>query len=146
MALHLIQGPAGGGKSQVVRDLVAAGTVQVVADITRTWAAVGGYERDEEGRYPVREDYDPALSIARYLQVVTVRRALEANADVAVTTSRRGQAARWISIADEHGTETLIRTVDPGEATVRQRLADVFGKPLSAECDRAVRRWYEGGS
>ncbi|MDE0474959.1 MAG: AAA family ATPase [Gammaproteobacteria bacterium] len=144
--LHLIQGPAGGGKSQVVRDLVAAGTVQVVADVTRTWAAVGGYERDEDGKYPVREDDDPALFIARYLQVVTVRQALQADVDVAVTASSRGQAAKWIEIADETGKRTLIRTVDPGEATVRRRLADVFGSPLSAECDRAVRRWYEGGS
>ena len=138
--LHLVEGPAGAGKSQVTAELVEAGTVAVVADVTALWVALSGVKRGPDGRYPVREDDDPALGTARYLQAVAVRHALEQDADVAVTTSRPGQAARWRHVSTRHTLE--VTTVDPGEEVVRQRLALPETGELSPECQRAIDRWF----
>lgn len=142
MSLTLIQGPAGGGKSQIAADLLAAGGIDLLADITQLWVALSGVERDAEGRYPEREDDDPALESARYMQSVLVRFALSLGANVAVTTSRRDQEERWQRAAEEADTDFEIRTVDPGEDVVRGRLTGPDGQ-LSAACDRAIRRWYD---
>ena len=142
MSLTLIQGPAGGGKSQIAADLLAAGGIDLLADITLLWVALSGVERDAEGRYPEPEDDDPALESARYMQSVLVRFALSLGANVAVTTSRRDQEERWQRAAEEADTEFEVRTVDPGEDVVRGRLTGPDGQ-LSAACDRAIRRWYD---
>ena len=42
MPLILIEGPAGGGKSELLREMLAAGEIDVAADITAT---VGGNGR-----------------------------------------------------------------------------------------------------
>ena len=124
------------------------GEVDVVSDVTRLWAALGGYERGPDGRYPVRADDDPALTTALYVQAVAVRRALREGAAVAVTTSRAGQASRWQALAGQVEVEFSVevsfevRTVDPGEDVVRARLADPDTGELSPECEKAVRRWY----
>lgn len=144
MSLTLIQGPAGGGKSQVAAAMLAAGEVQVVADVTRLWVAFSGAVRGPDGRYPIRLDTDPALSVARYTQAVAVRVGLEEGADVAVTTSRAGQAERWGAVADDAGTPLTVRTVDPGLAVVRARLADAATGALAPACETAIGRWYDG--
>ena len=90
--LVLIQGPAGGAKSQVAAEMLEAGEVQVLADTTALWAALSGVQRGPDGKYPVRQDDDPALAVALYVQAVAVRRGLEAGTDVGVT--RRLGAAR----------------------------------------------------
>ena len=146
--LILVEGPAGSGKSQVLALMRETGEVDVVSDVTRLWAALGGYERGPDGRYPVRADDDPALITALYVQAVAARRALREGAAVAVTTSRAGQAARWQALAAEVELEVSfevsyqVRTVDPGESVVRARLADPDTGELSADCSRAVQRWY----
>lgn len=139
--LTLVQGPAGSGKSQVAAEMLEAGEVEVLSDVTSLWIALSGVTRGADGRYPVRSDQDPALIVALYVQAVAVRRALEAGAAVAVTTSRRGQAARWQEVAEAVGAAFNVRTVDPGEQVVRARLADADGV-VSPECERAVGRWY----
>lgn len=140
--LTLIQGPAGGAKSQLVTELLAAGEIDIVSDVTRLWVALSGVTRNPDGRYPVRLDDDPALHTARYLQAVAVRRALEDSARVAVTTSRAGEVARWQRVAEDAGGVFTVRTVDPGEDVVRARLAEADGE-LSPECNKAVKRWYK---
>ena len=57
--LVLIQGPAGGAKSQVAAEMLEAGEVQVLADTTALWAALSGVQRGPDGKYPVRQDDDP---------------------------------------------------------------------------------------
>ena len=89
MTLILIEGPAGGGKSEVADAMLAAGEVDVIADVTALWAALSGAVRGADGRYPVRLDDDPALRIARYLQRAAVRQALRISVNVAATTSQR---------------------------------------------------------
>ena len=139
--LYLIQGPAGSGKSAVAADSLAAGEIEVLLDTTALWAALSGAVRGPDGKYPVRGDDDPALGAALYLQAVGARFSLEQGARVGVTTSRRGQEARWAEVAREAGAEINVRTVDPGEDVVRGRLAGPDGS-VSSDCERAIGRWY----
>ena len=60
MALSILRGPAGSGKSQEMRE---RGDTLIV-DLTALWAALRGFERGEDGTYPIREDGDPALPLA----------------------------------------------------------------------------------
>ena len=140
--LTLIAGPAGSGKSAVAAESLAAGEIEVLADTTALWVALSGARRGPDGRYPVRDESDPALASALYLQAVAARFALSRGARVGVTTSRRGQESRWAQMAQEAGVEFNVRTVDPGEAVVRARLSDGDGN-LSSECERAIGRWYQ---
>ena len=140
--LVLIQGPAGSGKSQLAAEMQEFGEFRVYSDITSLWAALCGAVRGPDGKYPERQDDDPCLEIARYLQTVAARRALQDGVDVGVTTSRRGQELRWQQLADEAGGSFSVRTVDPGRRVVEARLSDDDGQ-LSAACDRAIRRWYD---
>ena len=119
--------------------------------MTAIWAALSGARRGPDGKYPIRSEDDPALGAALYLQTVGARFALEQGARVGVTTSRRAQEARWAQMAQEAGGRPLgprrlvefnVRTIDPGEDVVRARLADADGN-LSAECARAIGRWYQ---
>lgn len=132
--LYLIQGPAGGGKSRIAREIVRRPNT-VMADITQLWAAVGAYERP----YPIRQDDDPALAVALYIQVTIARFALREGHDVVVTSARH-QVDRWQAIADEYDSPLHVQTVDPGEDIVRSRLA--VNGVLSPECERAIGRWY----
>ena len=142
-SLTLVEGPAGSGKSQIVNEMLASGELDVVADLTAIWAAVRGIERDDDGRYPVRTDDDPAIAsgLAAYTRAVVVRRGLEQDLDVGVTTGTPETAPRWSGVAAESGAAFSVLTVDPGRAVVTARLADADGV-LSDECAGAIGRWY----
>ena len=139
-SLTLLEGPAGAGKSQEAARMLAAGEADVLADLTSLWAAMRGYERDGEGRYPVRADNDPVLPLASYMRAAVVRAALREGLAVAVTTGTPDMATRWAAVAEETGAAFTVRTIDPGEAVVRERLAE--NGTLSPACEKAVRRWY----
>ena len=152
--LTLIEGPAGGGKSQLAADLLDAGAVEAVADVTALWAALAGARRGPDGRFPERSDADPALHVARYVQPAAARVCLDSGHDVAVTTSRRGQAERWRALATAAGAEFAVRTVDPGVEVVIARLSTdrprreesrARGGYFSRSCFLAVSRWYPRG-
>ena len=161
-SLTLVEGPAAGGKSQVVADMLQSGEVQVAADVTALWVALSGATRGPDGRYPVRSDDDPALHAARVVQTAAVASGLREGYDVAVTTSRPDQAGRWRGMAEDAGAPFRIRTVDPGMENVVARL-QIIGEPgvddteviieeadgrirsrgkLSGPCRKAVNRWY----
>ena len=137
MALKILRGPAGAGKSQEI----PPGTVR--ADLTAIWAAVTGAERDADGRYPIREDGDPALALAAYLKLTIVRYAKREGLNGVVTTSSSSPEA--VERLREAGATAGVETVDPGEAVVRRRLADRRTGRLHAACERAVSRWYRRG-
>ena len=139
-SLTLLEGPAGAGKSQEAARMLRAGEADILADLTALWAAMRGFERDGEGRYPVRADDDPALALASYMRAAVVRAGLREGLAVAVTTGTPDMATRWAETAQEAGASFTVRTVDPGEAVVRERLA-VDGE-LSPACERAIGRWY----
>ena len=141
--LNLIQGPAGSGKSQVAADMLEAGEVEVLLDVTAIWAALSGARRGPDGKFPVRSEDDPALGAALYLQAVGARFALEQGARVALTTSRRGTEARWAEVARAAGVQFNTRTVDPGRDIVVARLSDPETGVLSGPCAQAIDRWYK---
>lgn len=141
--LYLLQGPAGSGKSQLARDMLEAGEADVLADVTQLWAGIGGYERDPAtGKYPIRQDDDPALDAALYVQATVVHFALRQNRNVIVTTSRPDQVERWKAVADEYGAPMQVRTVDPGIDVIRARLADAETGEVIDECEAAIGNWY----
>ena len=132
-ALLLVEGPAGSGKSQLVASMLTAGEVDILADLTALWAAVRGIERLPDGRYPVRQDDDPAVrsGLAAYIRAAVVRQALRDDLRTVVTSGTPETATRW----------ARVQTIDPGEEVARQRLAEPDGT-LSAQCARAIARWY----
>ena len=141
--LFLIEGPAGSGKSQLARDLLDAGQVELLADTTALWAAIGGHERGPDGKYPVRNEDDPALHTARYLQTVAAGFALREGYKIAVTTSQRDQVEKWTAVANRYDASLSVQTVDPGRDVVAARLADPVTGELSDECEQAISRWYK---
>ena len=138
--LTLIEGPAGSGKSQLARDLLAAGHIDLLADVTNIFAAITGATRGPDGKYPVRLDSDPGVAASLYVQAVIARYALRNSLRVAVTTSRRNQVDRWKAIADEEAAAFAVRTVDPGIEIIRQRLSE--GGRLETACEVAMAKWY----
>lgn len=145
MALTLLQGPAGSGKSQLVQSMIADGAADVQADVTALWAALTGAERDEHGKFPIRRADDPALPLARITKAVVVRQGIRQGLRVVVTAGVPGQAPRWQNVADAEGEDEFsVLTEDPGRETVERRLEDPETGELSPECRRAVSRWYGG--
>ena len=141
--LILVEGPAGGGKSGLAREMREAGEIDLIADNTALWVAMTGVQRGTDGRYPVRLDSDLGLHAARYLQATAVSFGLREGMRVAVTTSQRNQAERWGGLAAQHSTPFSIRTVDPGREIVTARLSDPVTGVLSDECDTAISRWFK---
>ena len=138
MALSIVRGPAGGGKSQWIQERLRPG--EVVIDFTRLYVALAGVERGPDGRYPVRQDGDPRLALAEYVRMVAVRQASDRELDGYVTTSdSRPEAVERLQAAGATGE---VETVDPGESVVRARLADAVTGALSPQCEIALGRWY----
>ena len=141
-SLLLIEGPAGSGKSQEVARILAANEADVVADLTAQWVALRAVERRPNGRYPVRFDDDPSVStgLAAYMRAVVVRRGLQLGLNVVVTSGSPRTAPKWAAVAQEEKASFMLRTIDPGEAAVRARLAE--DGELSDQCEAAIDRWY----
>ncbi len=140
--LLLVEGPAGSGKSQLVNEMLANGELDIVADYTGLWVALRGVQRGPDGRYPIREDSDPVVTsgLAAYLRAAAVREGLRQGLNVAVTSGTPDTAVKWAEVARETETPFQVRTEDPGESVVRERLS-VDGE-LPQQCELAVRRWY----
>lgn len=141
--LVLIEGPAGGGKSDLARELLESGEVDLLADVTELWAATGGYTRGPDGKYPVRTEPDPALSMGRFLQYVAVGFALREGYKILATTSQRDQTEKWQAVANRYNAPLSVRTVDPGREVVEARLRDPVTGELDPECESALSRWYK---
>ena len=142
MSLILIEGPAGSGKSQLAAAMLAAGEIDVQADLTAIWAALRGVERGPDGHFPIRLGDDPAIrtGLASYIRAAVVRQGLRDGLNVAVTSGSPDTAVKWSVVAEETGATFQVQTIDPGEATVRERLT-VDGV-LPDECEAAIGRWY----
>ena len=142
--LTLVEGPAGSGKSQLVEGMLAAGEIDVQADLTAIWVGLRGVRRGPDGRYPKRLDGDPTITsgLAAYMRATVVRQGLRQGLRVAVTSGTPATAVKWAEVARENQSLFTVLTVDPGEDVVRQRLMEVGEDQLAEECERAVRRWY----
>ena len=141
--LVLVEGPAGSGKSQEVARMLRAGEVDIQADLTAQWVALRAVERGPHGRYPVRPASDPTITtgLAAYLRAVAVREGLRSGLNVAVTSGTPNTAVKWSRVAEEAGAPFRVTTIDPGEAVVRERLANDDGS-MDDECEMAISRWY----
>ena len=135
VSLGINIGPAGAGKSQVIEELRQPG--QVLLDYTGLYAAIGGVQRGPDGRYPERLDGDPLLPLIAAVKDYAVEQAVTRELDGYVTSSSRDDIERLERIT---GQKAVI--VDPGEEVTKARLADPVTGELSAECSKALARWY----
>ena len=137
----LISGPAGGGKSQVARQLrdEIPGPV-VVADFQSLVVAILQQERDAGGRYPVRPDW--VLPLAEHLRREVIDAARAREIDV-IATNSDGDPGRRRRLLDRLGPGATERIIDPGRATVTARLSQEGTGILIPACDSAISRWYD---
>ena len=139
----LLSGPAGGGKSQLVRDLLRKATVPTVAaDFQSLVVALLLLEREPAtGLYPVRPEW--VLPLAEYARQAIITGATAREISI-ITTNSDGDPARRRSLLARLGPGATERIVDPGIDVVEARLADSGTGELSNECGRAINRWYGG--
>ena len=138
MAVNILRGPAGAGKSQWFDANAEPGSLWL--DLTAIWASIRGLERGPDGRYPVRLDDGQGLRMAAYLKSTGIAFAERENLNGWTTTS--SSAPESIERLRARGASGVVRTIDPGEQVVRRRLTDPITGELDPECDRALLRWY----
>lgn len=132
MAIKILAGPAGGGKSDVADDMEGG----VVVDTTRLFNAlfptlVGSVRTGEDGR----------LLLTQYVKAVALRQAVESGLDGYVTTSDPAAIDGLLAVTGMSRDDGLI-IVDPGRAVVLERLRESQGRDREAACTQAVDRWY----
>ena len=138
----LVSGPAGGGKSDVVRRerdlLLAAGTPAIVVEFQLIYAALTGDARDPDtGRYPAR---DPdLLPLVEYTRRAAITGATQRQIAI-VASNSDGDPVRRSFLLGLLGIGARELVIDPGRAVVEARLA--VDDELSGECAAAVNRWY----
>ena len=136
----LLSGPAGAGKSQIARKLLAGATAPTVAaDFQALVVALTLAERGADGLYPIRPNW--ILPMAEYLRRATISTARQRGLGI-VATNSDGDPERRRVLLNELGEGAREQVVDPGRDVVRARLADPFDGALSRECDAAIGRWY----
>ena len=139
----LLSGPAGGGKSQRARELLAESPEPaIIVDFQQTYAQILAIERDPEtGRYPERKESDSfAIPLTTEIRLGMLAAAKAQQVAVIMTNSDGdlGRRQRLLGLMPDGATEQVI---DPGEAVVRARLTNRQGL-LSDQCKAAVMRWY----
>ena len=139
MALVIVRGPAGGGKSQYIERARKPG--DVLADFTAIFAAVSGVTRGPDGRYPIRTDDDPLIPLAAWVKAAIVRQAAARGLRGYVTTSD-GSAGELARLREVGASDVGAITIDPGRAVVEARLADAETGQLHPQCSAALSRWY----
>ena len=140
MAGILLSGPAGGGKSQLARELLRqSGEPYVAADFQQIVAALLLQERGPDGKYPLRPDY--VLPLAEFVRQSIISGANTRQLNI-VATNSDGDPARRSYLLGLLGSDSSERLVDPGRDVVIARLADTVSGELSDDCGQAIDRWY----
>ena len=141
MAIEIIAGPAGSGKSQLVAAELDIAR-DVLIDFTRIWAAISGIDRLPDGTFPIRRAGDPRTGMVvaskGLLLDQALRRELEKSGNVFLTTSSRDE----LDTLERRFPQARARIIDPGESVARSRLARPGRGGLAPECEGALRRWY----
>ena len=139
MAGVLLSGPAGGGKSQLARELLRSSNEPwIAADFQAIVAALLLQERGPDGKFPLRPEWILALTEYVRQAVITGARGRELNI---VATNSDGDPARRSFLLGLLGEGATERIVDPGQAVVVARLTDTVSG-LSDDCRQAIDRWY----
>ena len=140
MAGILLSGPAGGGKSQLARDLIRNATEPAIqADFQSIVVALLGLVRGPNGKYPVRPEF--VLPLAEYVRQAVITGA-QAREIFTIITSSDGDPARRAALLARLGVGGTERIIDPGASVVRARLTDEITGELEPECEKAIGRWY----
>lgn len=137
MPIQPIVGPAGSGKSQIVAAERRPGDVLI--DYTLIWAALTGAVRGEDGKFPVREDDDPALPLVSAVFGFTLSEAVRRELDGFVTTASRANVERLERVT---GQRARVVDVQPGPLLARLSEVDGDGEFLDGQCVTAARRWW----
>ena len=138
----LLSGPAGSGKSQEARRLLAAASVPtILIEFQDLYASVLGIRRNPEtGRYPARRPQDAyALPMAEYLRQAAITGAIAQELDILLSNSDGDQQRRQFLLG-RLGPTASERVIDPGIEIVTERLS-VDGV-LSDDCRSAIQRWH----
>ena len=139
MPSELISGPAGGGKSQVVRQRLADNPGSIQIDFQQIYRALTGDQRDPDtGLYPRRDER--LLPITEFSRRAILSAARERQLDVIATNSDGDPQRRAFLLLQlgDGATETII---DPGRDVVRNRWRTASLVSCRAN---AVRRWKGG--
>ena len=140
MASILLSGPAGGGKSQLARELLAENpNLAVAADFQSIYAAIALVERGPDGKFPLRDDR--LLPIVEYVRQAIITGAVARGIEV-IATNSDGAPERRAFLLSRLGDGATERIVDPGEVIVRARLSNSATGELSDDCAGAISRWY----
>lgn len=139
MSNLLISGPAGGGKSQRLKELLdESEEPTATADFQSLYAALLQQQRDPSGKYPLR---DPALlPLVEYTRRSVITGARKRGIRILATNSD-GDPERRGSLLDELGPDSEELVIDPGQTIAEDRLRSKDGS-LSPECRNALQRWY----
>ncbi len=136
----LLSGPAGAGKSQIARGLLAdyAGAA-VAVDFQSIVVSLLLLQRGADGKFPVRPNW--VLPTAEYLRRTAITAARDRDIRIFATNSD-GDPKRRAFLLGELGEGATERIIDPGENVVRARLSNPATGELDAECEQAIGRWY----
>ncbi len=147
----IIAGPAGAGKTQRARVLMAAlaaaGYQPFAADFQSILAALLLLERLPDGRYPERlDDQAYAIAMVESLRTSLVRFAIEDDRPVIATISEKPGSTRYTSLLALFGGQARQETVDPGIRVIVERLTLPGATEPSRQCADAADRYYGLGS
>ena len=139
----LISGPAGAGKTQEARRLLATSTEPTVAaDFQSLLASLLLQERLPNGRYPQRLDSQASwlLPLTEYLRMATIGAAAARGISV-ITTNSDGSPERRALLLSRLGPGAVERVIDPGLSVVTKRLSNPDGS-IDERCVEAMDRWF----
>ena len=141
MAGILLSGPAGAGKSEEARRVMAESNIPaVVIDFQAIYAALLLLDRDADGRYPERQGRDShLLPLAEYTRRAAISGAVDRQL-FAIVTNSDGDGPRRQTLLQLLGAGGQERIIEPGREVVTQRLST--GGQLSIQCTQAIQRWY----
>ncbi len=141
MASVLISGPAGAGKSQAARDLLAqAQEPTAIVDFQAIYSAMLLLRRLDSGRFPERNpSFAYLLPLAETTRQVMIAKAREMDVEV-IATNSDGSPARREYLTGLLGPGSREVVIDPGRAIVVERLSS--NGVLSRQCGEAISRWY----